>query len=289
MSTAIGTVGEGSLQRRAAQIRAEMESNAQSRRKPAGPDAAPSAASDDAPDIRPAAPRANTANANANPPESEAADAAPVGGGERVVGLGECISSIAKDTGHFWKTIWDEAANVVLRSERQDPNVLLPGDRVHVPPLRKKYEPGETEMRHRFVRKGWPEVLRLRMLRDDEPRADEPYTLTIDGHETTGVTDAGGNIACAIAPNARRAVLRVGTEPDVEVINLTLGGINPVSAMSGVQARLNNLGFDSGPVDNIWGPRTRGALLKFQSRHGLPETGRADDATRKKLQDEYGC
>jgi hypothetical protein len=220
----------------------------------------------------------------APPPES----AGPVGSGEHRVKQGECISSIAENAGHFWETIWNDAANAELRQARQDPNVLLPEDRVHVPALREKWEPRQTELRHRFRRRGWPEVLRFRVLRDDEPRGNQPYTLVVDGRETTGITDANGNLSQPIEPNARRAVLHVGTEPDVDRYEFTLGAIDPIDALSGVQGRLKNLGFDCGPIDGVWGPRSEAALRQYQIKRGLESTGRPDDPTRQKLKEDYG-
>jgi Putative peptidoglycan binding domain len=229
-------------------------------------------------------PEAAEQNAAPSPPES----AAPVGGGGHVVKQGECISSIAENAGHCWETLWDDPANAELRQARRDPNVLLPGDRVHVPPLREKWEPRPTEMRHRFRRRGWPEIFRVRVLRDDEPRGNQPYRLTVDGRETTGTTDANGNVAAPIAPDARRAVLLVGTEPDVDRYEFTLGAIDPIEALSGVQGRLKNLGFDCGPIDGVWGPRSEAALRQYQMKRGLETTGQPDAATRQKLKEDYG-
>src|SRR5262245_59214466 len=174
----------------------------------------------------------------APPPPS----AGPVGSGEHVVKQGECITSIAKDTGHFWETIWNDAANADLRTVRVDPNVLLPEDRVHVPPLKEKWEPGQTEMRHRFRRRGEPAVLRLTLQYDDEPLANQPYTLDIDGQKVEGMTDAEGKLERGIPNNARRGVLVVGKDHP-RTFELSLGHIDPVENLVGVQKRLINLGF----------------------------------------------
>lgn len=227
---------------------------------------------------------AQTADA---PPEQRAPG--PVGTGAHVVKQGECITSIAKDAGHFWETLWNDPANAELRAARVNHNVLLPGDRVHVPPLREKWESRPTEARHRFRRKGQPEILRIRILRDGEPRQNEPYVLTIEGKEFSGVTDASGHLSCPIEPNARRGVLLVGVEPEVDRYDLHLGAIDPIDELSGVQGRLNNLGFDCGAVDGKYGPRTDAALRKYQKNRGLDVTGQPDDATRRRLQEDYGC
>jgi hypothetical protein len=250
-----------------------------------------------APRVAPASSLNSVADAVAVPVEPESAwpqpksgaDRGPVGTGEHVVKEGECISSIAQDTGHFWQTLWDDPTNTELRNVRKDRSVLLPGDRVHVPPLREKREVGDAEMRHRFRRKGQPEVLRVRVLRDGEPRGNEPYTLDVDGTRREGTTDAEGKVAVPIPGNARRAKLSVGRKSDVEEYVFTLGAIDPIDEISGVQGRLNNLGFDCGPVDGKWGPQTEKALKDYQGRRRLPVTGAPDEATRGKLVEEYGC
>lgn len=50
-----------------------------------------------------------------------------------------------------------------------------------------------------------------------------------------------------------------------------------------VQARLQEKGFDPGPVDGMMGPKTREAIRAFQTANGLPATGRLDEETQKKL------
>ncbi len=43
-----------------------------------------------------------------------------------------------------------------------------------------------------------------------------------------------------------------------------------------VQRRLVRRGYRPGPVDGRFGPRTRAAVMWFQTKHGLPRTGRVD-------------
>jgi peptidoglycan hydrolase-like protein with peptidoglycan-binding domain len=49
------------------------------------------------------------------------------------------------------------------------------------------------------------------------------------------------------------------------------------------QRRLNALGCDAGPVDGALGQHTRSAVFRFQSRHGLPQSGRLTAGTRHRL------
>jgi hypothetical protein len=49
------------------------------------------------------------------------------------------------------------------------------------------------------------------------------------------------------------------------------------------QELLKEAGFNPGPIDGILGPRTKAALRRYQARHGLPQTGGLDEATRHSL------
>lgn len=50
-----------------------------------------------------------------------------------------------------------------------------------------------------------------------------------------------------------------------------------------VQQKLNDEGFDAGPVDGILGPKTEAALERFQADNGLTQSGRLNQETLKKL------
>lgn len=214
------------------------------------------------------------------------------GGGEGShveVRQGDCISSIALENGHFWETIWNHSANAQLREQRGDPNVLLPGDRVFVPAKQTKEESCQTDQTHRFRRRGEPTKLRLRLLSDSgRPRARETYRLIVDGrHRHDGQTDADGRIEHFIAGNSASAKLYVG--PENQEYQLLLGHVDPVSEISGVQARLRNLGYNPGEIDGRMGPETRAALEQFQTDRDIQVTGRPDQATRDALEQAHGC
>ncbi|BBO88744.1 PGRP and LysM peptidoglycan-binding domain-containing protein [Desulfosarcina ovata] len=210
---------------------------------------------------------------------------------------GDCISSIALHFGHFWETLWNEPDNTGLWEFRKDPNVLMAGDEVMVPEIRPKAETGATEVCHRFRKKGVPAKLRLRVLMEDpfeeqedkeEPksRANQEYVLDLDGAIYRGTTDDDGIIEVAIPPNARYGKLTVG--PDNTVIKVALGELDPVDQISGLQGRLNNLGFHCGAVTGEINEATQAALRRFQEEHGLEVTGQPDQQTRDKLEEAHG-
>ncbi len=203
-----------------------------------------------------------------------------------IVNQGDCLSSIAAERGLFWQTIWNDPANSRLKSKRKDPNVLCPGDVVMLHDKRPKSAPAATDRRHRFCRKGVPEKLLLQIIEDGQPRANESYTLDIDGALIQGVTDAEGRVEEAIPPNAKKARLLLGNEQTE--YRLDLGHLDPIDLLSGVQARLNSLGYDCGVADGTPGPRTEAALKRFQQEHSLTESGTADQQTQQKLREVYG-
>jgi N-acetylmuramoyl-L-alanine amidase len=205
------------------------------------------------------------------------------------VQAGDCIESIAFEHGFFWKTLWDHAKNHELHKVRKDPNVLLAGDRVFVPELQLKQEEGATERRHRYKRKGVPSKLNITLKDEhDRPRAHEKYILEIDGQTFAGTTDASGSLQHPIPPNARRGTLRFGPNGERQ-IPLVLGDIDPITEVSGVQGRLNNLGYECGPINGQANEETRSAIRSFQQAYGLQETGEMNEETRNKLQEIYGA
>ena len=196
---------------------------------------------------------------------------------------GDSIPSIAADNGFFWETIWNHAENVSLKSLRKSPNQLMPGDEVFVPELREKTETRGTDSRCTFKRKGVPAKFRLQLMRLDKPRANLDYVLEVDGKQIKGKTDSQGILEQFIAPNARGGRLILGGGK--EIIPIRLGHLNPVEDLSGIQQRLNNLGFNCGTEDGTMSEQTGAALRNFQKRYGLDPSGEADAATQSKLQE----
>jgi hypothetical protein len=240
---------------------------------------------------------------------------------------GDCISSIAEKHGLNWENIWNHSNNAQLKEERGDPNVLYPGDVVFVPEKLEKQDSGATEQRHRFRKMGTPAKLRLRIMKepepeepetqqsaangsdnqdsensytedpqveDSQPREDEPnsnvsYTLEVDGNLICGSTDDDGFIECSIPPNAQsgRLIIEPNTPRELSV-PLMLGHLNPLSEVSGIKERLANLGFDCGDTDDSITPDFQAAISAFQEKHGLDETGEADQTTLDKLREVHG-
>jgi N-acetylmuramoyl-L-alanine amidase len=234
---------------------------------------------------------------------------------------GDCIASLAYVRGLFWETVWEHPRNAGLKAERLDPNILKPGDIVHLPDRETKTVEKPTDQLHHFRRKGVPAKLRLRIMQDElpeappqnpiesgtgrhfsaedpdtsetserqEPRANVPYVLDIDGRLTNGQTDGEGMVDLPIPPNARRGrlILEPGTLREM-AIDLNLGRLDPVTGIGGQKQRLANLGFDCGSDNDEATPEFEAALRAYQESRGLDVTGEPDQATRDKLEQEHG-
>ncbi len=199
-----------------------------------------------------------------------------------VVRKGDCLASIASAHGfHRWQTIYEAPENEAFRKKRPNPNVIHPGDELFIPEKRTREEERAASKSHEFrlQRKKW--LLRLE-LRDEALKGIEgvPYELDVAGEPTiTGKTGANGLVEARVPASAKSATLRLAGR----TITLRPGGLDPVRRVSGVQQRLNNLGFNAGAVDGKLGPQTRRALAAFQAAAGLVPTGAIDDDTLRCL------
>jgi len=213
---------------------------------------------------------------------------------------GDCMSSIAYEHGFFWQTLWNLPENAELKAQRKDPNVLMTGDIVHIPDLTVKRESGATDQRHKFMLKGVPETLRVKLLDlDQKPRANLQYTFVIDGNLRRGTTDSNGELKESIPPAAMKGKLIIPTlpgedgkpnprKPPTREMELQLGNLDPITEVSGVKARLANLGLYKGSLDGNVDDAMQKAVSTFQTQQGLPVTGTADAATKAQLQKLHG-
>ncbi len=203
---------------------------------------------------------------------------------------GDSMSSIAYEHGFFWETLWHYAANAELKRLRKRPNILKPGDLVVIPPIQPKEESGATEKRHTFKRKGVPEKFNLQFLDyEGKPLADEPYLLIIDGSSSKGHLDGEGWIRVAIPPAACLGRVEVGVEGKLAACTLNFGHLDPVAEISGVQARLQNLGYYEGEVDGANNELLAQAVQAFCKDEEIPGKTLSDAAFQKKLEEVHKC
>lgn len=200
---------------------------------------------------------------------------------------GDCISSIAYNNGFFPDTLWNHPDNAKLKQKRQKPNILMPGDEVFIPDKEERNENCPTEQKHRFRLKEVPVNMRIRLLYEDVPLANESYILNVNGDSFQGKTDDEGKLEHSIIPNAKQASILLGEDQQESTIEL--GRLDPLNEIVGIQKRLNNLGYDCGPEDGKLGPKTKAAIQSFQRENGLTEDGKPGIQTQKRLRSTYGC
>ena len=211
---------------------------------------------------------------------------------------GECVSSIAYEYGLFPSTIWEYQENSELRKLRKDPNVLFPGDVLVIPDKKEKQVEAETGKRHRFQRKGVSEQLRIRFVDDEgKPKKGIPYILdmkTKGGRPVPLIknkTDSDGYLDETIPPDAFEGEIALGEGEEMELIPIMIGYLDPIDTISGIKARLNNLGYLCDEEKNGLDEMTRKAIREFQEDNKLKLI--ADDATeidkdtQKKIDELY--
>lgn len=206
---------------------------------------------------------------------------------------GECLTRIAARYGFTdWQTLYNHPNNANLKAKRPNPNVLFPGDKIHIPDPRKKEEQLPTGALHRFVIKTPHKFLRIVFQHPDgAPFANEPYTLTLSNNlQKQGKTSEKGLLHEPVAFLETTAKLAIAGR----TLALNLGHLNPngdiqTEDLTGIQCRLHNLGYTTGPADGIYGRNTRAALALFQTEEELEVNGLPDDETLAKLEARHGC
>jgi hypothetical protein len=189
-----------------------------------------------------------------------------------------------------WTVIANAPENAELKKVRPDPGMLKAGDKVFIPNREMRHEPSATDAKHTFKvskPKAWLRVVVHDA--DGAPIASKPFQLTVAGTVVKkGDLPADGLLEVPVPVDAVEGRLTVWlTESQTETWDLRIGHMEPLDELSGVQARLNNLGFDCGDPTGVMNDKTAAAIRAFQQRVGLEVTGTVDDALKKKLKSYY--
>jgi N-acetylmuramoyl-L-alanine amidase len=209
--------------------------------------------------------------------------------GYHEVDQGDFIAKLARWYGlPHWEKIWEHPNNARLREERKTPNILFPGNLVYIPEREPKEVEKPTDQTHRFQAPRGRIKFQVSFLDGEKkPRAGVPYKIRFEnGPEFEGRTPGDGRISHEIPVDTDLGVLEI----DGERITIHVGHLDPIDTVSGVQARLKNLGYDPGPIDGEEGPRTRAAVRAFQGDFPpLKADGICGPKTRQKLKEIYGA
>jgi N-acetylmuramoyl-L-alanine amidase len=212
--------------------------------------------------------------------------------GVYTVKQGDCLASIAAQFGFkSYHSIYDHPQNADFQKKRRNPNLICPGDILYIPELELKQHSCPTDALHSF-RLSRPLVkLRIRLLdRERQPYKYKKYKIELESSSKTwsGQTTSKGLVEALIPADATAGKLQLWLtdEPDGQAsmeMPMKIGHLDPADEITGVQARLNHLGFHCGAADGILGPKTSAALTRFQKRYKLNETGEMDGPTCDKL------
>ncbi|CAN5356262.1 hypothetical protein BH10ACI1_BH10ACI1_29880 [soil metagenome] len=200
-----------------------------------------------------------------------------------IIKQGESVISLSELHGLFADTIWNYPENAELKEKRKNMNILMPGDILIIPDKRPKEVSRPTNEVHKFQRKGIPALFRLQVFDIEEPRANQKYTLDVDGQMYEGQTDSRGVLEQTVPTNSKKGILIIGDDELRLEINFSY--LDPINEIAGVKKRLNNMGYDCGEPNNKMDDKMQSQLKLFQKRFSLEETGEADSATVKKLEE----
>jgi len=214
--------------------------------------------------------------------------------GNYTVQQGDHLSKIAHAMGFSsYHTIWDHPNNAALKQQRQNPNVLFPGDVLFIPDRETREESRPTDQKHKFQKKK-PD-LKLRLTLEDiyeKPIANASCVLMLGGDTRTVTTDGSGKIEQDIKPDVHDATLTIQdaqTPFQGSQIAIKIGDLDPVTEVSGQTARLNNLGYCAGAVDQPDADAFESAVEEFQCDNNLTVDGICGPQTQAKLKQAHGC
>ncbi len=213
--------------------------------------------------------------------------------GFHVLKNGETVVAHAKRSGLSWQRVWRDAHNAGLRARcNDDPDQVGAGDELFVPAVEGKWLEVVAGQSHRFVARPATEALCIELTGPDGlPLAGGRWELEIDhvihsGSCPTPIAIDGPFTSPVAILRVFDARGRISTEWELLLGMLPMNKGDEHLAL-GLQARLQNLGFDPGPLDGRIGRRTQAAIRAFQQTHGLAPTGRLQDV-REQLRAVHG-
>ena len=104
---------------------------------------------------------------------------------------------------------------------------------------------------------------------------------TAIGATTGAVAGAvvGGPVGAVVGAGIGGYVGHEGTDANGKVASVA----GSDATIRDAQVALNDQGFNAGPADGRFGPNTQSAVRRFQSEHGLAQTGTLDSSTLSAL------
>jgi len=172
---------------------------------------------------------------------------------EHVVQQGENLSKISRDYGlPSYRAL--VRANPDFASGKRDPNLIYPGETIMVPVDDELAFELKTDRWHRFL--AHRDHAMLDLVIEDRTHAPVPfarYELEVSCEQSPAVQVSGrtgleGELRQVLPPDATTGQLKVwlfesGEQEEVVEYELALHHLDPPDTLTGVQARLKNLGY----------------------------------------------
>lgn len=223
-----------------------------------------------------------------------------------VVRQGDYLARLAYRLAFDANTVWADGKNASLRGYRDDPNILAPGDVLYVPDDGLAGKPAATPVTtgttNDFVASPPSITVKVRFL--DEELRSQPCTVAELPGRVDLQTDGDGILSLALPVDLDAATITF-PGPGIDCV-LLVGYLDPIATITGVQHRLQNLGYlDDSVPDDAADPDAFGALLwrlgQDSGASGTPDDpggppsdpnaildGVNDSCTSKRLGDAHG-
>lgn len=225
-----------------------------------------------------------------------------------MVKQGDTLSAIAKKHKINPEKIWNHSKNAKLKEKRGSRDVLLPEDKLEIPAPEEKDEGLKLECINRFYIDAEHGEVKIAFWKYDKPRESLQYTPFFEESGIANICsklDANAIASHEIDHDEKHGKITLepeeDSELDIEEYSLRIGWLDPLDYLSGVQARLRNLGyfFDVHkwfPFESSRKPYsedeadelTKNAIAVFQIENGIEPTGNYNEETKSKLREVHG-
>ena len=216
-----------------------------------------------------------------------------------VIRQGDYLASLAARFGFDEDEVWQHDDNRELRELRGSPNILHPGDVLHIPePAEERREALQPSTTNRYRAQVAMIPVQVTVRREGEVLRNAACEVTSLSPPLETTTDGDGLLSIDV-PRHLDEVRVAFTEHDFEMA-LRVGHLDPIDHDSGVSSRLENLGyllpeamFETAHPDfnapEIRRRRIQLALSYFQRAQGIEPSGELDDETRDALRTAHGA
>lgn len=216
---------------------------------------------------------------------------------EHIVKPGECMASIAYLYGFNDPSfLYEHQANAQLRKVRQNMHTLLPNDVVQIPPRENKSIVIQPGLSVPLIVKGKLAGLKIRIKEfGGDALLHKDFDVEAAHLKYSGNTGSNGEISLMVNASLTSAKLMIFLDPQKRSAlhwQLSLGALAPKDTLSGVQARLNNLGFHCANELGVLEDTTTKAIAAFKRKNEIDEEQDSSKLSTRfiqALEKAHGC